>query len=1093
MILLHPGPESHRKSFSMWEPTDPKFLTHFNFETVINMHTQLRRINKKFIGKSFGYLFSILSALSLLSSCDSGSSSAGEPTPSVVPPDKHLEVVTLYSVSAAEALTQLAIVSALVSLESQRESPSQFLPLCSQGSAELSLPIATAGPGDEITVNFLDCEATVLNDVVTGTMSVTVTRLDEASVFIGAKTKADLSFRNASMRATADYLINYEVDQDGETLTVRSAESGAKFLSEGISEHLSAFQVTKRTDNTTRQFTVDFNTTFNSQLLGDKIDCQTQIPVSGDITYYLSEYDYIATSGTITCNSEILGPIDIFASRTGVTGHIRGKDPAFFSEWYQVIEGPIFHPGLYAMSANYEAAIRIPYESALNESSRVEIKQMQDVKYYFDANDNTAILIQSEVYDEAGSAASINYISLIDPNSLKLLARLEEPEHIFWAFVDSDQLFVGVGTRVDVYKIDRLVGLSLQVSHSLGDHPELDIGYSSWVALPNLNAIFVLASAENAHQVYRLAYNDAGHIFGPSLFHEIPRENEQVRIFGTESELYLASSYGVLTRFTLDDHAAIVGRQEYQFPYDRWDLTDFAVIHSGRVLSILNTAHLHRGKLSSYMLDNDGTLEKVQEIDLNMNDWVVSFSLTQDGEGLIQWQDGDGSSITGAYIRFGIDSDGAIQVSPAANCAPTEGFTSYRYGNQSAANNAFVAGRSSLVFFPYDRTLPQCVAKGLDDHGRLIEGMNGHVTSEIHRTIYVFRNDRSDIAVLKQHENRFEEIGLVSMAPLSSEIKMLLISPDGNNLYVLAEKSIEIFDIDSEGMLHPTVHAIPLSEGVSNSASAVISNSGDRLYVHQSKTARSGSALAFSTDVAIYVRNPLNGELSSNGLISFDENSTADYEIAQGGPIAISPDDRHLYVVTRYFGKLRVIDLTARITPSIALTYLDPIVHPFATKDKHSVRGLSLASGFGFHQDGEFMVLAMDAGSSHTHTGRSEVVLASFGRESESGALELRNAVLRSIGITYDLPGRALGYQAPQLIGDKVFTIRTFGGEIRLKPYSVDVYKLDEHGFLLKRETLSSHFFGKGVEQISTWESTRKLIGINPQREKITTFSLTEP
>src|SRR5690606_305477 len=149
--------------------------------------------------------------------------------------------------------------------------------------------------------------------------------------------------------------------------------------------------------------------------------------------------------------------------------------------------------------------------------------------------------------------------------------------------------------------------------------------------------------------------------------------------------------------------------------------------------------------------------------------------------------------------------------------------------------------------------------------------------------------------------NRFEEIGLISMAPLSSEIKMLLISPDENNLYVLAEKSIEIFDIDSEGMLHPTVHTIPVPEGVSNSASAVISNSGDRLYVHQSKTVRSGSALAFSTDVAIYIRNPLNGELSSNGAISFDENSTADYEITHAGPIAISPDDRHLYVITRYF------------------------------------------------------------------------------------------------------------------------------------------------------------------------------------------------
>lgn len=1056
------------------------------------MHMPQRRVTKIFKEKSARCLFILLPALSFLSSCDSGSSSAEEPIPSV-PTDVHLEVVTLYSVSAVEALTQLAIVTALVSLESQRESPSQFLPICTQGSAELSLPIATAGPGDEITVNFRDCEATVLNDVVTGTMSVTITRLDEASVFIGANTMADLSFRYASMRATADYLIDYEVDEVGETLTVRSAGSGAQFLSEGISEHLPAFQVTKRTDNTTRQFTVDFNTRLNSELLGDKIGCQTQLPISGDITYYLSEYDYIATSGTVTCDSEVIGPVDIVASRTGVIAHIRGKDPAFFSEWYQVIEGPIFHPGVYAMSANYEAAIRIPSESALNESSRVEIKQMQDVKYYFDANDNASILIQSEVYDEAGSAASTNYISLIDPNSLKLLARVEEPEHIFWAFVDSDQLFVVAGARLDVYKIDRLVGLSLQVSHSLVDHPELDLGYSSWITLPDLKAIFVLASSESAYQVYRLTYNDAGQIFGPTLFHEIPRENGQVRIFGTESKLYLASSYGVLTRFTLDDRAAIVGRQEYQFPYDRWDLTDFAVIHSGRVLSILNTAHLHRGKLSSYMLDNDGTLEKVQEIDLNMNDWVVSFSLTQDGEGLIQWQDGDGSSITGAYIRFGIDSDGAIQVSPAANCAPTKGFTSYRYSNQSAANNAFVAGRSSLVFFPYDRALSQCVAKGLDDHGRLLEGMNGHVTSETHRAIYVFRNDQSDIAVLKQHDNRFEEIALTSVGPLSSEIKMLLISPDGNNLYVLAEKSIEIFDIDSEGMLHPTVHAIPLPEGVSNSASAVISNSGDRLYVHQSKTMRIGSALAFSTDVAIYVRNPLNGELSSNGVISFDESSTADYEIAQAGPIAISPDDRHLYVVTRYFGKLRVIDLSTSITPSIALTYFDPIMHPFATRDKHSVRGLSLASGFAFHRDEEFMVLTMDAGSSHTHTGRSEVVLASFRRDSESGALELRNAVLRSIGITYDLPGRALGYQAPQLIGDKVFTIRTFGGEIRLKPYSVDVYELDEHGFLQKRETLSSHFFGKGVEQISTWESTRKLIGINPQREKIAAFSLTEP
>ncbi len=1061
------------------------------------MRLQLQKVVEAFWKANSGRLCAALSVIGLLASCDSGSSSSSEAhqpqVPSQFSEEEHLDIVSAYSISTAEALTQLSVVAVLAVQESQRESLSQFLPICDQGTAELNTPIGTAKPGDVVEVNFNNCRATVLNDVVTGTIVATITSIDASSVLtFGATTEVDLTFKYASLHAGLEYLLDYKVDERREVLSIVSVNSDGQFEIEGFRERLSSFQLSKTTDNLTQQFSIDFTTELNSQILNDTVKCRTQNPIMGDIGYYLSEYDYVASSGSMRCDTKVLGAVDLTASVSGLDASIRGKDLYIRSPWSGLIEGIIFHPGAYAMSTNYHAAIREPAESTMARAARVELKQMQDIKYYFDAQDNTAVLIQREVYeDDEGGSDHMGALTLINLSTWEVIARVEEPEEIAWASLDNDLLFVAVGTRVDTYEVNGTQGFSLRASYDFADHPRINGFYGSWVVLPDINGIFILTSGERAFYLDKLIYSSEGRITGVETVYEMPREHEQVRIFGVGKELYLASSYGFLRHFSMDEQATVVEQREYQFEPGSWDLTDIAVIHSGRIFTVFKTAHLGRGTLSSYILGNDEIAEKVQQIDLSINDWVVDFSLTQTGEGLIQWQQGDGVGIAGGYQRFGIDADGAVSLSPVAICEHTEGFTSYRYGNQSNTNEAFVSGRFSVVLFPYDREQPQCIAKPLVDHGTFLENMEGFVSSETRRILYVFRNESPRIAILKQQDNRFEEIDVVSLQQMS-EIQTLLMSPDESNLYVITRERIEVFDIDAEGMLHPTPHSVSLSELSANSAHAAFTHAGDRLYIHQHKTTRSGTSLVFSTDLAIYSRNPLNGELSQTGNFSFGEIPPAEADAALAGPLAISPDDRHLYVVSRYFGKLHVLDLSNVDSPTIATTYLDPVKHSSVFKDKHSVRGISAASGFSFYKDGQYILMTMDAGSAFARPNQSEAILASFLRNNTNGELVLRNAVLRSLS-SDELAGRAEGYLAPQVIDEKLFTIRTFGEQIRRRPTSVDVYQIDQHGFLQKSETMTSSFFGAGVEQISTWESEKTVLGINQRRETISAFILAQP
>lgn len=1057
------------------------------------MRLQLQKVVEDFWKVNLGRLCVALSVIGLLASCDSGSSSSSEArqpqVPSEFSEEERLDVVSTYSISTAEALTQLSVVAVLAVQESQRESPGQFLPICDQGTAELNTPVRTATLGDEVEVNFNNCRATVLNDVVTGKIVATITNIDASSVLtFGARTEVDLTFKSASLHASLEYLLGYKVDERREVLSIASVNSDGRFVIEGFRERLFSFQLDKTTDNLTRQFSINFATELNSQVLNDTIKCRTQTPIMGDIRYYLSEYDYVASSGSATCDTTVLGTVDLTTSVSGVDASIREKDLYIRSPWSGVIEGTIFHPGAYAMSTNYHVAIREPAESIMAQATRVKLKQMQDIKYYFDAQDSTAVLIQREVYeDDEGGAGHMGYLTLINLSTWEVIARVEEPEEIVWASLDNDLLFVAVGNRLDTYEVNRTQGFSLRASYDFADHPHISVIYDSWIGLPDINGIFVLTSGAGAFYLDKLIYSSDGRITGVETVYEMPREHEQVRIFGVGKELYLASSYGFLRHFSMDDQATIVEERGYQFEPGGWDLADIAVTHSGRIFTVFKTAHLGRGTLSSYILGNTETAEQVQKIDLSISDWMVDFSLTQSGEGLIQWQHG----AVGGYQRFGIDADGMVSLSPVATCEHTEGFPSYRYGNPSSANEAFVSGRFSVVLFPYDREQPQCIAKPLADHGTFLEDMKGFVSSEARRTLYVFRNESPRIAILKQQDNRFEEVGVVSF-PQISEIQTLLMSPDESNLYVVTRERIEIFDIDAEGMLHPTAHSVSLGEGSANSAHAAFTHAGDRLYMHQHKTTRSGTSLVFSTDIAIYSRNPLNGELIQTRNFSFGEIPPTDSDAALAGPLAISPDDRHLYVVSRYFGKLHVLDLSNVDSPTIAITYLDPLRHSSVFKDKHSVRGISAASGFSFHQDGQYMQMAMDAGSAFARPNQSEAILASFRRNNANGELVLRNAVLRSSSPN-ELAGRAEGYLAPQLIDDKLFTIRTFGEQVRRRPTSIDVYQIDQHGFLQKSETMTSSFFGAGVEQISTWASAGALLGINPRYETISVFILERP
>ena len=261
---------------------------------------------------------------------------------------------------------------------------------------------------------------------------------------------------------------------------------------------------------------------------------------------------------------------------------------------------------------------------------------------------------------------------------------------------------------------------------------------------------------------------------------------------------------------------------------------------------------------------------------------------------------------------------------------------------------------------------------GCSDESGAVEGLDGAegiAVSPDSKHVYVASRNESALAVFSRNsatgalifvEVQRDGVGLVDGL---AGARGVAVSPDGKHVYVASinDEALAVFSRDvATGEL--TFVEVEKDgdggvDGLDGARNVAVSADGKSVYV---VGLQNNSLVAFS-------RNSGNGELT---FVEFEEDGSGGVDGLEGAEgVAVSPDDRHVYVASEVDDALTAF---SRSSATGELTFVE-----FEKDEVDSVDGLDRASGVAVSADGKHLYVASDQDDS----------LAVFSRDPTSGAM----------------------------------------------------------------------------------------------------------
>lgn len=689
--------------------------------------------------------------------------------------------------------------------------------------------------------------------------------------------------------------------------------------------------------------------------------------------------------------------------------------------------------------------------------------------------------------DVRGDANDTEFISLVNSETNKVLGELPIQNWIHYIHAEDSYLYTfDFNSTFTAYKINELNEKTFEIVSQ----------FTTPKASPNSSINFI--EGKNVILIY-----DQGNVFSLKYsessffdFKELPTKLPNfytLRWDTNDSKLYVWMERGKISEYAIELDGSITWTADISFTPNPVliNVPWFKISHNGNVLVTLDHT------IQSFKRQQANSFERIDSIEnSDFEDWADSFEMTQSGEALAQWQTGR-SKVKGQFKYFEVDSEANIKEFSQSDCPYHNGFSSFRNSYYSNKLSKFLGGGPSLIEYVKENNSVKCQIR-TDFSG--ITGLNGIINSTTNKnSIFTFTID-SDTQAISTFSKKNGDLILVSQYSLLGELKdfeypkKLILAPGNKHLYLVTDDAIHLFLVNEDGSVIPEGRRVDIvntnnSDGVENTSTSIFSEDGKAMYVIESRRFSFLTHYEVTPVVAHYSRDTTTGSLLLESSITLSDEYVTDARIENIGPIAISPDGKFLYTITKFWGIMNVFDLSNSGFPNLLGSYVDPYMFAGDNSIPNDAKldGISDASDLIFSENGDSMFMTIKGYPGllpNIFKGEfTDLTLVNLTRNTITGELSLRE------NIKSQLSG-ASAYSSPLIRDNYLYVVSSpyvYGNE---KSKGVDVYQIDELGYIHFQEKLTDSFFGEGISEIKLWHDGNEIMGSNNFQKTITTISL---